>query len=325
MANDGVFDIYGVLSLTNKDGGGAVRGRVLRGAGGIWHVLSDDGTTYRAALKGSVKHKGGDKLTVGDNVVLSDGAHDDTRAIAEILPRRSRLVRRAPGGAHGERLVVVNLDQVVVVLALVKPEPHLRMLDRFLVIAAANDLPARIVVNKIDLSTHAAAEELFGQYAAAGYPVHYTSKTGPGLGDLHASLAARTSVLTGPSGVGKSSLLNSMYPGLNLRVGAISESVNKGRHTTVGASMHPLPDGGFVVDTPGLREIGLWGVPSSTLDQCFPELAARRDACQFGDCRHLTEPECAVRDAVSRGEISLERYESYCKLLAEAEAAERVW
>jgi ribosome biogenesis GTPase len=200
------------------------------------------------------------------------------------------------------------------------------MLDRFLVIAEANDIPAAIVVNKCDLSTEQAATERFGHYAKLGYPLHLTStKTGAGLEELRATLHGRSSVLTGPSGVGKSSLLNALYPELRLRVGEISESVNKGRHTTVGASMHPLPGGGYVVDTPGLREIGLWGLPSTTLDDCFPEMRDRRVDCAFADCRHIAEPGCAIRGALASREISGDRYESYCKLLEEARLAEQVW
>ena len=141
---------------------------------------------------------------------------------------------------------------------------------------------------------------------------------------LRDALDGRTSALSGPSGVGKSSLMNALDPGLDLRVGAVSESVNKGRHTTVGALLHPLPAvdggrGGFVVDTPGLREIGLWGVPAAELDRCFPEIRAHVDQCRFADCAHGTEPECAVRDAVRAGTVSVERYESYRKLREEIE------
>ena len=130
-------------------------------------------------------------------------------------------------------------------------------------------------------------------------------------------------MLSGPSGVGKSSLMNSMYPGLNLRVGEISESVNKGRHTTVGAVLHPLPDAGYVVDTPGLREVGMWGMPSENLDACFPELRPYVGKCRFNDCTHLAEPGCMVIAAVDSGEVSRERFESYAKLRGELEESER--
>lgn len=306
---------------------GTRSGVVLSGTGGIWRVLTGDGETLEASMRGRLK-KADDalKLTVGDSVTLEPGSHEGTWAIAEILPRKSQLARRMPGGGHGERIVAANVDQVMVVFAAAKPEPHLRMLDRFLVIAEGNALDARIVINKIDLVDEAETRVRFRDYARAGYPLHFTSvKKQIGLGELHDALAGRTSVLSGPSGVGKSSLLNGMYPGLNLRVGEISESVNKGRHTTVGAMIHPLPDAGFVVDTPGLREVGMWGMPSEHLDACFPEFRPMLEQCRFGDCTHVIEPDCAIRTAVEAGEISAARYDSYVKLRTELEDTERKW
>jgi ribosome biogenesis GTPase len=145
-----------------------------------------------------------------------------------------------------------------------------------------------------------------------------------GLEPLHAAFEGRISVLTGPSGVGKSSLLNATFPGANLRVGDISESVQKGRHTTVGAIMLPLPgaSGGFVVDTPGLREVGVSAIPFDRLDECFPEFRSHLDHCRFGDCKHVAEPDCGVQAAVARGEIDRGRYDSYCLLLADLESGE---
>lgn len=306
--------------MTHKEG------VVLKGTGGVWHVRTTAGETYEASLRGRLK-RGTDesrKLAVGDRVVLESDARGGHWSIGEIMPRRTKLARRAPGEGPGERIVAANVDQVVVVFAATKPEPHRRMLDRFLVIAEANSLVSRVVINKIELVDRAKTEQDFSDYVRAGYPVHFTSvKQRIGLDDLHRELAGRTSVLTGPSGVGKSSLMNSMYPGLDLRVGEVSESVNKGRHTTVGALLHPLPDSGYVVDTPGLREIGTWGLSSEHVDECFREFRDFTPSCRFGNCTHRVEPGCAVLAAVETGALSADRYDSYLRLREELENSEK--
>ena len=297
-----------------------LRGIVLRGTGGVWQVRTVGGETLPVAMRGRLKKADAEKLAVGDDVVVERGERDDAWAIAEILPRRSKLARRAPGGGPGERVVAANIDQVVVVFAVAEPMPHPRMLDRFLLIAESNDIASRVVVNKIELSTLGEARGLFGVYEDIGYPVHYTSvKRGDGLDALRDALHGRVSALSGPSGVGKSSLLNAMFPGLKLRVGEISRSVMKGRHTTVGADLHPLPDGGFVCDTPGLREVGMWGIEPREVDRCFPEMRSLLDECRFGDCTHRVEPGCAVLAAVESGHVARPRYESYVKLRKELE------
>jgi ribosome biogenesis GTPase len=322
-----------------------IRGVVLNGTGGIWRVRAQDGQTFDAALRGRLKKEDAGKrtdgsmrrdtvassatklkLAVGDEVILEPDERGGAWAIADILPRRSRLARRAPGGGHGERIVAANVDQVVIIFAAAKPEPHTRMLDRFLVIAEANELAARIVINKVDLVGQSVAQTRFADYARAGYPVNYTStKQVIGLDDLRANLDERVSVFTGPSGVGKSSLLNTLFPGLNLRVGEVSESVNKGRHTTVGATMIPLPgpeSTGYVVDTPGLREVGMWALPPEHFDALFPEFRPYLGQCRFGDCTHTVEPDCAIKSAIAAGDVSQARYESYLKLRDELEQAD---
>jgi ribosome biogenesis GTPase / thiamine phosphate phosphatase len=337
---------------------------VLSGTGGVWRVRRSDGSVVDATLRGrlkrlsdakarqaraerdgtrlrpSVKRRadrrhiaesedaevGALKLAVGDLVQLEQDADGTQWAIADILPRRSQLARRAPGGAFGERIVAANVDQVLVVFAAANPEPHRRMLDRFLIIAEANDISARIVINKSDLVAPEAVRLRFADYEAAGYELHVTSTlTGRGLEGLRATLEGRTTALSGPSGVGKSSLLNKMFPGLELAVGEISQSVNKGRHTTVGAWLHPLPVNGYVVDTPGLREIGMWGLTPEHLDAHFPEFRPSLGQCRFADCVHIAEPACAVRDALAAGEIAEARYESYVKLLDELGSEADTW
>ncbi|MDQ2890774.1 MAG: ribosome small subunit-dependent GTPase A [Gemmatimonadota bacterium] len=303
-------------------------GRVLSGTGGVWQVRTGEGQIHEASLRGRLKlvSDSGIKLSVGDNVKLLEGERGTGWMITEIVPRSSQLARREPGGRAGERVVVANLDQVVVVFAAANPEPHPRMLDRFLVIAEANSLSSRIVINKSELVNDVAVHARFADYEAAGYPVHFTSvKRTIGLESLHAALDAKTSALSGPSGVGKSSLMNSLYPGLNLRVGEISESVNKGRHTTVGAVMHPLPGGGYVADTPGLREVGVWGLNPVDLPDCFPEFRPFVHECRFGNCSHISEPGCAVIAAVKCATVSAARHDSYSRLRLELEETEKRW
>lgn len=318
------------------------QGIVASGTGGVWRVIGTDGQEYEASMRGRLKKSDSGrradgsmrrdtitaaadtlKLAVGDRVRLERDERQHAWAITEILPRSSRLARRAPGGGKGERIIAANLDQVIVMFAAAKPEPHPRMLDRFLVIAEANDLPARVIINKVELVGEAIARDRFSDYSRAGYDVHFTSvKQAIGLEAVEQSLTGKISAVSGPSGVGKSSLLNALFPGLGLRVNEISESVNKGKHTTVGAFLHPLPGsvGGAVVDTPGLREIGMWELPVEDLDLCFPEFKALRSDCRFGNCSHIGEPGCAVRDAVEHEEVSANRYDSYLKLRSEIEA-----
>jgi ribosome biogenesis GTPase len=323
------------------DASDVLAGVVTSGTGGVWHVFADDGREYEAVLRGRLKksdtgHRADGsirrntvaasaaklKLAVGDRVTLERDEQKRGWAIVEIQPRTSRLARRAPGGGHGERVIAANIDQVIVMFAAAKPEPHPRMLDRFLVIAEGNGLTACVVINKIELVGEREAQNRFADYERAGYPVYFTSvKQRLGLEAVEAALDGKVSVVSGPSGVGKSSLLNALYPGLGLRVAEVSEAVNKGQHTTVGAFLHPLPGpaGGAVVDTPGLREIGLWEFPIAELDACFPELRDLRGTCKFSDCAHVTEPGCAVRVAVDAGRVSRARYDSYLKLRSEIE------
>jgi ribosome biogenesis GTPase len=227
------------------------------------------------------------------------------------------LARRAAGGDRRAQPIAANVDQVVVVAATRDPEPSPRMLDRLFVIAEANGLPGVLVVNKTDLD-RTAAEALGRRYAAAAYQVLATSvQSGEGLAAFRDLLRGRESVLAGPSGVGKSSLLNAIEPGLGRRVGEISEKWRTGRHTTSAAELLPLAIGGFVVDTPGIREVGTWGLDADALAACFPEFRPYLDGCRFDNCRHLTEPGCAVRAAAATGRIDADRLGSYERLYAE--------
>lgn len=298
-----------------------ISGLILRTQGGVYQVETPEGVC-EAVLRGKVKQEArlGDRVVVGDRVDLAPPSEKDGErwTIEAVHDRQSALVRRAPGRANRAKVIAANLDQVIIVFAAANPAPHLRMLDRFLVLCESMDLEAVIVANKVDVSGMDPALAIFGPYEQIGYPVLYTSaKQDVGMGDLRERLRGRISALTGPSGVGKSSLLNAIQPGLALRVASVSESVGKGRHTTVTAELIPLGDGGYVADTPGLRELGLWDVPREELAHYFPEFKPYLGSCRYGNsCSHSHEPACAVRDAVEEGTVAAARYTSYLRMLA---------
>jgi ribosome biogenesis GTPase len=318
--------------LTGLPGAGTVRrivaqpgkkqlsGTILRARSGFYTVRTDDGRLLECRLRGLLrKDRQATALAViGDRVTVVQ--LDETEGMIEsVEPRRTKFSRRQPGprGAWMEDLVVANVDQVLVVFACADPMPHLRMVDRFLVVAEHNEVEAVLVANKVDLVGLEAGRRIFGPYEAIGYPVHYTSaREGIGVEELADRLAGRTSVVTGPSGVGKSTLLNAIQPGLHIETGDVSTALHKGRHTTTSAELHALEaaGNGYVADTPGLRELGLWQVPPADLAWCFPEMRPFLGACAFNDCRHLSEPRCAVLAAVEAGAISPDRYDSYRRL-----------
>lgn len=295
-------------------------GIVLRAQGGVYQVETSDGVV-EAVLRGRLKREErlGDRVVVGDRVEVERTAtgEQEAWAIETVHDRTSSLARKAPGKAPRAKVIVANVDQVVVVFAVARPDPHLRMLDRFLVLCEANELDALIVANKVDVTGAEAAREAFGVYERIGYSVVYTSvKQTLGIESLRGCVCGKTSALTGPSGVGKSSLLNSLQPGLALRVASVSDAVQKGRHTTVTAQLVPLDCGGYLADTPGLRELGLWGIDPEELDWCFPEFRPYLGTCRYGNsCTHTHEPGCAVQEAVG-DEIAGSRYESYCRMMA---------
>lgn len=257
-------------------------------------------------------------VAVGDRVWVAPVGEKSGR-IERIEERHSVLSRQHPGESRpAEDVILANPDQALVVFAAANPEPHLRMLDRFLVIAEANELPVMICVNKIELTGEEAARRQFGLYERIGYPVLYASaKQHIGIDVLRDFLIDRITVVTGPSGVGKSSLINAVHPDLHLREGDLRNFMNKGRHTTRAAQLFRLPFGrnSYVADTPGIRELGLYDIEPSNLPFYFREMTTYLHDCRYPGCTHDHEPGCAVRAAVERGEIARERYESYLRLL----------
>ncbi len=302
------------------------RGLVIRSQSGFYTVHPEEGDEVVCRLRGKLKRgpRRGDIVAVGDWVRFRR-LPDGSGLIEAVEPRTRKLSRLAPTPrGEYEQIIIANPDQAVFVFACAQPEPRLRMLDRFLVISEKQEIPALIVANKVDLVGRARAEEIFGHYAQIGYPVIYTSAaTGEGIPELRAQLQGKVSVFAGPSGVGKSSLLNAVQPGLGLAVREISKATGKGRHTTVVRQMFPLEGGGWVADTPGLKALSLWDIEPEELDGYFPEFRALVPLCQFSDCTHIHEPGCAIRQAVAEGRIHPERYASYVRMRLGEEGYER--
>lgn len=255
------------------------------------------------------------RLVVGDRVSLE--MHNDDGVIVAVHARRNSLLRRAPSKNRAQ-VLAANVDQALLVFAGLEPPIKQGLLDRFLVACELAGIAAVITINKVDQGL-GEAERLLSLYESLGYAVRRVSaRTGWGLGAIRRLLVDRTSLFCGPSGAGKSSLLNAVYPGFRLKVGELSESTGKGRHTTSVAELMPLPYGGFVVDTPGLKEFGVWEISAAELERAFPEIARHVEGCRYADCSHQVEPECAVRTAVEAGAIDEGRYSSYLKILEEA-------
>ncbi len=303
----------------------SLTGIILKAHSGFFTVRTDAGE-FVCQLRGRLKQtrQAADLAAIGDRVEISVQA-PGKGMIESIAPRARALSRRAPSGhgrsgqrgraAEKEQVIIANPDQAVFVFACAQPAPHLRALDRFLVMAEAAGLPSVICANKVDLISPVEAQSLFATYPAIGYRVIFTSaKQGTGVADLRACLRDRLSVLAGPSGVGKSSLLNAVEPGLGLHTREVSQATDKGRHTTVYPELLPLAEGGYVADTPGMRALALWDIEPEELDGYFVEIRPLVAQCDFSDCTHLHEPGCAVRRAVEAGRIAHSRYDSYSRL-----------
>jgi len=292
------------------------RGLIIKAQSGFFTVETGQGLIV-CQLRGKLKQgkATGDIAALGDRVkvtVLEDGSG----VIEEVEERKQAIVRLDPR-PQGEyqQVLLANADQAVFVFACAHPNPKLRMLDRFLVIAEKQRVPAVIVANKTDLVKD--AKEIFSLYEPLGYRVIYTStKTGMGVDELHETLKNKISALAGPSGAGKSSLLNAIQPGLGLAVNEISKALDKGKHTTVTRQLFPLVDGGYVADTPGWKSLALWDTEPEEMEAYFPELRELVQNCQFSDCSHTHELNCAVLTAVKEGNVHPERFESFLRLRA---------
>jgi ribosome biogenesis GTPase / thiamine phosphate phosphatase len=292
------------------------QGLVIRMQSGFAWVNTPSGI-FVCRLRGKLKqhHKLSDILSVGDQVKISISA-PEVGQIEEIDPRNQVLSRMAPeSNGLREQVLVANPDQVLLVFACANPAPHLRMIDRFLIGLEKQEIPVRIVINKIDLVERKEIESIFKLYETLGFPVDYVSAVNnDGIDELRKKLSGKLTVMAGPSGVGKTSLLNALQPGLGMLVREVSVTTNKGMHTTQVRELFPLDAGGWLADLPGIRSLGLWDIQPEELDGYFREFKDLVQNCQFNDCTHNTEPGCAIRKAVEEGKIHPDRYDSYLRL-----------
>lgn len=259
-----------------------------------------------------------DPIAVGDTVRFSITDEDPNYGVIEYIEdRQNQLSRRDSGLKPREQVVCSNVDTMFLVFSVVEPEPKVGLIDRFFVAAEWEDIAAVLVINKVDLDDSGDKSAWIKEiYSKTGYKIHFTSvKTGQGIDDLKEMLRGKTSVLVGPSGTGKSSILNAIEPGLGLKTAEISQSSGKGKHTTTHFQAFPLEIGGLVMDTPGIKMLALWNLEPEELATLYPEMEPLVGKCKFGmSCKHETEPGCAIKEALKKGEIHRERYDSFLRL-----------
>ena len=299
-----------------------MKGLVVKNTGSWYVVRSSDGNLINCKIKGNLRLKGfrcTNPVAVGDTV-RCETRPDGTAWITAIEPRRNYIIRRASKLSKEFQIIAANLDQAVLVVTLMNPVTNTTFIDRFLATAMAYSVPAMLVINKVDLLTEPDDRDLLDAvahlYRTIGYPVVLTSTvTGQGLDELRLSLSGKTSLFSGNSGVGKSSLINRLIPEAQLRVGNVSEAHHTGMHTTTFSEMLDLPDGGCLIDTPGVKGFGTIDFERSEVAHYFPEIFKVSEQCRFGNCTHTHEPGCAVRDAVEQSLISQSRYASYLSII----------
>lgn len=291
-------------------------------ATGSWYDVLHDGETVRCRIRGRLRLKGvrsTNPVVVGDEVACEADEGGDY-VIADILPRRNYVIRRASNLSKESHIIAANVDQALLMASLRSPETPTEFVDRFLVTCEAYKVPVTILLSKLDLQDAEAVAEFRAVYEGAGYRVLEVSvREGRGVEEVRELLAGRTTLVSGNSGVGKSTLIQAIDPSLDIRTGEISESHHKGRHTTTFSTMYPLAGGGAVIDTPGIKGFGLIDIDEAELWHYFPEMMRVAPACRFYNCTHTHEPDCAVTEAVKAGEIAWPRYESYLKIRDEDE------
>ena len=290
-------------------------GIVVRGHGKSFIVRSH-GKEIKCEIRGKVKHitDAVTPVAVGDTVTISIDS-EETGMIEAVGPRRSMLFRPSKGSDKKKQVIAANIDQLAVVASVKSPTLKPGLIDRFLISAQMGNLKPLIIINKIDLTQLEILDEMKKGYGLLNIPFFQISAvTGEGFDRLAGILSGHKTIFAGHSGVGKSTILNRLIPGLNIKVGEVSDYSNKGVHTTSGVQLYELPNGGYVVDTPGLKVLGLWEIEKEDVQFYFPEFDDFRENCRFTGCSHIPEPDCAVKEAVERGKIAKFRYNSYVSI-----------
>lgn len=298
-----------------------MQGLVIKSTGSWYQIYADNGQHYDCRIKGKFRIKGiqtTNPIAVGDRVTFELEPNAETGVINALHDRKNYIIRKSINLSKQAQIIAANLDQAFLIVTLASPRTSLGFIDRFLATAEAYSIPTNLIFNKLDLFSEQGLEILAdykGIYEQIGYPCYEVSALkGTNIDRIQDLLANKITLFSGHSGVGKSSLINALLPGFDLKTGEISDWSDKGQHTTTFAEMHALPQGGYLIDTPGIRELGIFDIRPEELSHYFVEMRDRLNACKFNNCRHVNEPGCAIIEAVEAGEIELSRYESYLSI-----------
>lgn len=298
-----------------------MQGLVIKSTGSWYQVATDTGSIVDCRIKGKFRTKDiqtTNPIAVGDRVEIEMEPEQHTGIISKLLPRKNYIIRKSVNLSKQAQIIAANLDQAFLVVTLASPRTSLGFIDRFLVTAEAYDIPAKLIFNKLDLFSEEGMEILTEYqriYTSIGYPCYEVSALeGTNLHIIEGLLKDKVSLFSGHSGVGKSTLINTLIPGMSLKTGEISDWSDQGKHTTTFAEMHPIPGGGYLIDSPGIRELGVIDIDKGELGHFFPEMRKRMNECRFNNCRHINEPGCSIIEAVENNEIELSRYESYLSI-----------
>lgn len=298
-----------------------MQGLVIKSTGSWYEVLTPGGEVVSCRIKGKFRTrdiKSTNPIAVGDRVEFEPEPEQQTGVINKLEERKNYIIRKSVNLSKQTQIIAANLDQAFLIVTLASPRTSLGFIDRFLVTAEAYHIPASLIFNKVDLFSDEGLE-ILDQYKSIyeniGYPCYVVSALkGTNIDEVKALLKDKVTLISGHSGVGKSTLINALLPGFELKTGEISDWSDKGKHTTTFAEMFALPFGGYLIDTPGIRELGVIDIEKAELGHYFPEIRERMSQCKFYNCRHINEPGCAVVDAVENGEIDPSRYDSYLSI-----------